>query len=157
MSNVIRILDVHSNICHLDLLRQLEESENISTIPLCKIKIEKHCELPPNITQLRNSLKDIFPDADPIYLDLVAEMYAFDQNGLCELIETITTKNKSYPKLQDYNARIKSLHIINSLKDNFQVKEFLSMCPDPVNYFNNAKMDSDQKYYAMSMSYLRDK
>jgi len=156
MSNVIRILDVHSNICRLDLLRQLDESSNILTRTLCSLEIEKHCQLP-NATELTNTLKNILPDADPIYLDLVGEMYAFDHDGLSELIERNPTNNKSYPNLQDYNARVKSLNIINNLSDNFHVKEFLSMCPDPVNYFNNAKMNSDQKYHDASISYLSDK
>jgi len=65
--------------------------------------------------QLRNNLKDILSDADSIYLDLVGEIHAFDENALCEFIEKNTTQNKIYPNLQDYNARIKSLHIINEL------------------------------------------
>jgi len=154
-SYIIEILDVcGNNICRLDLLRQFDQSTNILT---WKLQLKNHCQLPPNAPQLRNSLKDIFPDADPIYLDLAGEMYAFDQDGLSEFISKNTTKNKSYPKLQDYNDRIKFLRVIKSLKDNFQVKDFLSMCPDPVNYFNNIKINSNHNHYAESLSYLCNK
>jgi len=156
MSNVIRILDIHSDVCRLYLLTKLDESFNILAKTLSILKVEEHCQIPDAI-QLTNSLKDMLPNADPIYLDLVGEMYAFDQNGLCELIEKVTTKNKSYPKLQEYNAHIKFLTTINSLKENFQVKEFLSMCPDPINYFNNVKANTYLDHYHESMSYLSDK
>lgn len=156
MSNFIRIIKDHSTICRLCLLKTLDESSNVLATTLLMLQTQQHCKTQ-NAIQLENNLKDIFPNADPVYLELVGEMYAFDENGLSELIEQVTTRNKSYPKLQDYNIRMKLLSTIDSLKENFQVKEFLSMCPDPVNYFNNVKVNDVNYHYVESMAYLSNK
>lgn len=157
MTNVIRTLDVyHNDISRLYLLIRLDLSCNNLSDTISKLDIEKLSRFP-NAMELTNNLKDILPDADPIYLDLVGEVYAFDQNRLCELIEKITTKERSYPKIQEYNERIKILNVINSLTVNFKVDKFLSICPDPATYFKNVKRNSNINHIDESLSYLCDK
>jgi len=153
MSNIIRIIKVHSTVCRLYILKTLDESLNNLDTTLSILQSKQHCRITSAIA-LENNLKDIFPDADPIYLELVGEIYAFNENGLAELIEKVTTKNKSYPKLKDYNARVKLVTTISSLKENFQVKEFLSICPDPINYFNDDRKYDINYNLGESMSYL---
>lgn len=156
MTNIIKAINVYKDISRLYLLIKLDLSGNslINTmISLCGDRLNKF----PDAVTLTNNLKDILPDADPIYLDIVGEMYTFDHDSLFELIELITTKKKSYPKCLEYNDHIKGMDIINSLTTEFNVQEFLCICPDPVNYFEKIKSNSSTTHYNESISYLSDK
>ncbi|XP_025200345.1 E3 ubiquitin-protein ligase RNF216-like [Melanaphis sacchari] len=157
MSNVMRVINIYSNISRLYAVIKLDLRVNILDDALITLQVEDILIQSPDAIQLTKNLKDIIPDADPIYLDLVGEYYANDDNKLYEFIGQITTKKKSYPRLQEYNERVNHLAIMRSLKENFTVQEFLKMCPDPVNYFKNVKLNSITEHYNESMSYLSDR
>lgn len=157
MTNVIRTLEIYNDMSRLYLLIRLDLCLNNLTYTIYELSMEKLCKSPPEAVSLANNLKDIFPNADPIYLDLIGEMYIFDEHGLSELIEYIITSKKSYPKVQAYNERIKVIEVIKSLTINFNVEKFLSICPDPVEYFKNKKYNSLSAHVHESMSYLCNK
>lgn len=158
MSNVIKVINIHSDISRLYLLIKLDAARNNLADVLCTLQITQDKLIQsPDAVQLTNNLKDIIPDADPIYLDLVGEFYAYNDNMLYEFIGQITTNKINYPKVKEYNEHINHLAIVKNLKDSFTVQEFLKMCPDPVNYFKNIKMNSDTLHYNESMSYLSDR
>lgn len=153
---MIRILDLedHKDISRLCLLLKLDLSKNnlINTLS------ELH---PYNLRQSRsaikltNTLKEILPNADPIYLDLVGEVFANNHIGLNEFLEKVATNVISYPRITGYNEKLKALNIIQSLTVNFNVKDFLKICPDPVNYFKNLNRNIRNNHYIEeSMSYL---
>lgn len=151
---MIKILDVYNDICRLYALLHLGTTNNDVDSVINKFRNINRTNQHPDALQLTNNLKDIMPDADPIYLDLVGEMYAFNHNSLSEYLEEITTKKKNYPKLQEYNVKVQISKTINSLTMNFQVDEFLRMCPDPDKYFKTVKINSRASHYNESMSYL---
>lgn len=153
MNNAIIILDKHSDISRLYLLINLDSSSNNLTNSITKLSTDRLNQCP-NAVKLTSNLKEMLPDADPIYLDLVGEFYLFDNDGLNKLIENITTKKRSYPKMEKYMNNIKVLNIIKSLTINFNVEEFLNICPDPVNYFKNIKINSINTHLDESLSYL---
>ncbi|XP_026812205.1 E3 ubiquitin-protein ligase RNF216-like [Rhopalosiphum maidis] len=157
MSNVMKVINLHSDISRLYLLIKLDVTINNLNDALFTIQMEEKLIHSPDSIQLTNNLKDIIPDADPIYLDLVGEYYAYDDNKLYEFIGQITTNKKNYPKLQEYNDRVNHLAIVKSLRNDFSVQEFLKMCPDPVNYFKNIKFNAINMHYNESMSYLSDR
>jgi len=157
MSNVIKALDIHSDISRLYLLIKLDITMNNLEAALLKIQHEDKLIISPDAVQLTKNLKDIIPDADPIYLDIVGEFYANNDNKLYEFIGQITTNKKQYPKLKEYNEHINHLAVVNNLRNNFTVEEFLKMCPDPVNYFKNMKFNSMSTHYDESLSYLSEK
>jgi hypothetical protein len=157
MSNVMKVIDLHSNISRLYLLIKLDLTINNLNDTLLALQKEEILLRTPKSIQLTNSLKDIMPDADPIYLDIVGEYYVYNDNKLYDFIDQVTTNKKNYPRLQEYNERVNHLAIVKSLRNNFTVEEFLKMCPDPVNYFKNKKLNAITKYYTESMSYLSDR
>jgi len=157
MSNVMKVIELHSDISRLYLLIKLDVTINNLNDALFALQMEEILIQSPDSIQLTNNLKDILPDADPIYLDLVGEYYAYDDNKLYEFIGQVTTNKKNYPKLQEYNERVNHLAIVKSLRNNFTVQEFLKMCPDPVNYFKNIKLNAFTMHYNESMSYLSDR
>lgn len=152
-TNMIRALNKYNNLNRLYLLIQLDLSYNNLENALSKLPHDYLLQ-PSEAKELSNNLKDILPDADPIYLDLVGEMYINDQNGLSDFIEKVTTKEKIYPKIQEYNDCIKVINTIKSLTEDFQVEKFLEICPDPVHYFKNVKLNSSSYHNHESMSYL---
>jgi len=156
MSNVIKALNIHSDISRLYLLIKLDLSLNNIDRVLHKLQIEDKLIISPDSVQLTKNLKDIIPDADPIYLDLVGEFYTNNDNKLYEFIGQITTHKISYPKLKEYNEHVNHLAIIKNLKENFSVQEYLKMCPDPVNQFKN-KNSSTSGNYNEALSYLSDR
>jgi len=157
MSNVIKALDIHSDISRLYLLIKLDVTMNNLDATLFKIQYEDKLIISPDAVQLTKNLKDIIPDADPIYLDIVGEFYANNDNKLYEFIDQITTKKKHYPKLKEYNEHVNHLAIVKNLRNGFTVQEFLKMCPDPVNYFKNIKLNSMSTHYNESLSYLSER
>jgi len=157
MSNVIKVIDIHSDISRLYLLIKLDAEFNNLEDTLLILQTEEKLIHSPDAVQLTNSLKDILPDADPIYLDLVGEFYIHDDDKLFEFIGQITTNKKTYLKVQEYNEHINHLAIVKNLRDSFTVQEFLKMCPDPVNYFKNVKQNSSSIHYNESLSYLSDR
>lgn len=156
MSNVIKALNIHSDISRLYLLIKLDQSMNNLDRVLQKLQTEDKLIISPDSVQLTKNLKDIIPDADPIYLDLVGEYFTNNDNKLYEFIGQITTNKINYPKLKEYNEHINHLAIIKNLRENFSVQEFLKMCPDPVNQFKN-KINSASENYNEAISYLSDK
>ncbi|KAL4148747.1 hypothetical protein QTP88_002912 [Uroleucon formosanum] len=157
MSNVIKALDIHSDISRLYLLIKLDITMNNLDETLLKIQHEDKLIISPDSVQLTKNLKDIIPDADPIYLDIVGEFYANNDNKLYEFIDQITTNKKHYPKLKEYNEHINHLAVVKNLRNNFTIEEFLKMCPDPVNYFKNIKLNSMSTHYNESLSYLSER
>jgi len=157
MSNVLNVINIHSDISRLYLLLKLDVKINNLDETLLSLQIEDKIMQYPDVVQLTSNLQDVISDADPIYLDLVGEYYAYDNVKLYEFIDQIITKKKSYPRLQEYNERVNHLATIKSLRDDFTVQEFLKMCPDPVNYFTNIKLNSITIHYDESMSYLSDR
>jgi len=157
MSNVIKALDTHSDISRLYLLIKLDETMNNLDTTLFKIQYKDKLIISPDAVQLTKNLKDIIPDADPIYLDIVGEFYANNDNKLYEFIDEITTNKRNYPKLKEYNEHVNHLAIVKNLRNCFTVQEFLKMCPDPVNYFKNIKLNSMSTHYNESLSYLSEK
>jgi len=157
MSNVIKVINIHSDISRLYLLIKLDVNINNLIDTVLILQMEEKLIRSPDAVQLTNNLKDIIPDADPIYLDLVGEYYVYDNEKLSEFIGKITTDKKSYPRLQEYNERVNHLTTVKRLGDDFTVQEFLKICPDPVNYFKNIKLNSITNHYNESLSYLSDR
>lgn len=153
MTSVIKILNVYGDINRLYLLIQIDIERNHTQCVINKIK-KIYLVQPSEVVELSNNLKDILPDADPIYLDIAAAIFVNDQSGLNVFIEKVTSKDKTYPKLHEYNDRVKAVHTILSLTQNFVVEEFLKICPDPIHYFKNVKLNSSSYHYQESMSYL---
>lgn len=157
MSNVIKALDIHSDISRLYLLIKLDVTTNNLDATLFKIQHEDKLIISPDAVQLTKNLKDIIPDADPIYLDIAGEFYANNDNKLYEFIDQITTNKKQYPRIKEYNEHVNHLGIVKNLRNGFTVQEFLKMCPDPVNYFKNIKLNSMSTHYNESLSYLSER
>lgn len=155
IANVITALETHSNASRLYLLIQFDITENPAET-LRNLNSNKLTQLAEAI-ELTKTLKDIMPDACPVYLDVVGEIYAKNYNCLCEYIELITTKKKNYPKLHEYKALVKHVRIVSRLTVNFNIVDFLSMCPDPVNYFKNAKVNPNSRFEKESLIYLCEK
>lgn len=156
MTNVINVLEIHNNISRLYLIIRLYYSANDLKDAINRLSIYKLKQFP-NAVELTKNIKDIFPNADPIYLDIVGEMYAFDEPGLIELIDEITTSKRSYPKKQQYNEHIEKMKMIKRLKSDFNIDEYLSICPFPVRYFKNKDIHSCKNHFKESLSYLSNK
>lgn len=153
---MLKILNIHNDVSRLYLLIQLDLSHNNVECTIDKLlcyKINQH----PDAVQLTSSLKTVLLKADPIYLDLVGEIYAFDQNGLSEFLQLIKTKQMAYPKIQEYDEKVKIFKIIDSLTVNFKVDEFVRMCPDPEKYFHCIKFNSDTTHFNESLTYLENR
>ncbi|KAE9521827.1 hypothetical protein AGLY_017779 [Aphis glycines] len=159
MSNVMKIINIYGDIrvSRLYLLIQLDVKMNNLDETLKTLEREEILIRPPASIQLTYNIKEMIKDADPIYLDLVGEYYAYDNEKLYEFIGQITTNKKNYPRLKEYNERVNHLATIKSLRDDFKVQEFLNMCPDPVNYFTNIKLNSITTHYNESVSYLSNR
>jgi len=155
-TNVLKILNIHNDISRLYLLINLDLSSNTLTDAIQRISDNKVLQFPEAV-ELTNNVKGILPDADPIYMDLVGEIYMKNNRGLSEFIDLITTKKKTYPKIEEYNNHVKVLDIINSLTTDFKIQEFLRMCPDPINYFKSVKLNSNSLHTEESLSYLSQK
>jgi len=140
MSNVIKVLEIHSDISRLYLLIKLDETMNNFDRILFKLQFEDKLIISPDSVQLTKNLKDIIPDADPIYLDLVGEFYTNNDNKLYELIGQITTNKQNYPRLKEYNEHVNHLAIVNNLRDGFSVQEFLMNLCYFICYFKNIKI-----------------
>lgn len=152
--NVINVLKIYEHISRLFLLKKLDKSDNNLDDAMNSLLTDRVDKFPISET-FSNYLKGILPDADPIYLDIVGEVYSSDENKVSEFIEYITTK--SYPTLKEYEELVKKMDIIKSLTVDFSVEQFLCMCPDPTNYFKNIKSNSINTHYEESLSYLSDK
>lgn len=153
MLDLIKVLDVYNDVCRLYALAYLSNPYICSNV-IIKMFLNERIVQHPDALKLTHDLKDIMPDVDPIYLDLVGEVFAFNQNNLFEFIEKITTKKKSYPKLQEYNVKVQDSKIITNLTVNFEVNEFLRLCPDPETYFKKVKLNSITSHYHESVTYL---
>lgn len=147
------MINTDNNLSRLYIIRQLDLSSNSFESAVAYLKFKKQNQLP-EFTQLINNLKDMFPDSDPIYLDLVGEYYGFDESELGIVVEKMISKEISYPKLSDYNDHLKTMSIIKNLTVDFTVETFLNLCPDPVNYFKNVKFNSSSTHFQESLSYL---
>lgn len=156
IGSVITILGTHNDVSRLYLLIKIDFYDNDEELIINELLSQK-VNPPPDAIQLTNNLKDMFPNADPIYLDLVGEVYASDQNGLTEFLEAIHLKKKSYPKLRTYNEMVSILNTKKSLTINFKVEEFLRMCPDPEKYFTSVKLNSSELHFHESVSYLAER
>lgn len=148
------MISIDNNLSRLYIIKKLDLSSN--DFAYTDLNSDKQIQ-PPEIVQLISTLKDMFPDADPIYLDLVGEYYGFNKSELNKVIETMISKQRLYPKLQDYNDHLKKMNVINNLTVDFTVKNFLKLCPDPVNYFKNVKFNSSSTHFQESLSYLCNK
>lgn len=154
--NVLRILNVHKTTSRLFVLIKLDlfrNDLNYVVSELTNHRLNQSAEA----IQLTVNLKDILPDADPVYLDIVGEIYAFNHDNLFDLIGKVITKKQTYPKLKEYNEDVKNLNTINSLTVSFEAKEFLRICPNPVDYFENKKLNSFTLHYHESISYLSER
>lgn len=158
-TNTIRILGTYENISRLTLLIILDSHNNKLDSTISEINKLNLCENSqiPEAVKLRTNLKEILPDADPVFLDLLGEEFALNHEDLNVVIENIATKKISYPKLNSYNDRLKRVNRINNvynLLKSFNVENFLSMCPDPSNYFKPVIRSRLDIYYSDSVSYL---
>lgn len=156
MTNVITVLNIHSDVHRLYLIIQLDISSNNLDSTLTALNKFKLLRSPDAII-LSNNLKEMLSDVDPVFLELVGEYFINKPNYLDRYVELVTTNNKSYPKIQEYNDRVKVVNTKNSLTKEFKIQEFLQMCPDPANYFKNVKLNSAKNHFSESVSYLCDK
>lgn len=147
------MINIDNNLSRLYIIRQLDLSLNNFAKTIADLKFDKQIQLP-EIKQLINNLKDMFPDSDPIYLDLLGEYYGFNESDLSVIVENMISKEMLYPKLSDYNDYLKTMNIINNLTVDFTVKTFLNLCPNPVNYFKKVKFNSSGIHFQESLSYL---
>lgn len=100
MINIIKILELYNDVSRLYILVQLDSSNNDVNLTIPKLQANKISQ-PLDAVQLTNNLIDIMPDADPIYLDLVGEVYMHNINDLSDFIGDITTKKKAILKYKN--------------------------------------------------------
>lgn len=153
---MIQILGTHNDVSRLFLLVHIDLSNNDEEVIIDKLLTHK-INRSIYAIKLANDLKELIRDVDPIYIELVGEVYANDYDGLIEFLEEITMKKKSYPKIQMHNEKITLLNNVNNLTINFKVDHFLRICPDPEKYFNSIKINSSERHFHESVSYLADR
>lgn len=153
VKDFIKILETHNDVCRLYLLILLYTEKNNAAVKLQSYKIIQ----PPIAKQIILNLKDMIIDADPIFLDLMGEYFALNEHGLSNLIGSITSNQRPYPKVKEYMEHVKANNIVKSLTDDFSVENFLAVCPNPVDYYYSEKVNSSGTHYHESMSYLCEK
>ncbi|KAJ8678403.1 hypothetical protein QAD02_014190 [Eretmocerus hayati] len=97
-------------------------------------------------------LMGIFPDADPTYLrDFV------EKNGTAgQVIEQFIQQKletRDYPTKEQYLAKIKVTEQIKQYTNDFNIKRFLELFPDPFTYFENQSRICN--YQPIAMEFLK--
>ncbi|XP_050436489.1 E3 ubiquitin-protein ligase RNF216-like [Adelges cooleyi] len=155
--NFLRLLEDYPDICRIFLIIKLDLFQNnLNNVKaeLNKFKLNQSDAA----TQLTKNLVGIIQDADPIFLDIVGEIYVFNHEHLYEYIEKITSKKKCYPKFKEHTDRVKNIKIIKSLTTDFKIEDFLRMCPNPVDYFESSTQNTElRRWYNESVTYLSTK
>lgn len=154
---MLKLIDLFDNIHRLFLLSQLHLRDFNTIDSWYSLSIYK---LPrdPKAIDLTNKLKIIFENADPIYLDLVGELYVYNEEGITEFIQQETiSKNSSYPKLNKYNAQMKIVESLKNLTVNFRVNHFLDLCPDPIKYCTELYEKQEEMFNGYKFDYLVDR
>lgn len=154
---ILKIIDLCGDIHRLYLISQLDENNYNAKDAYAELT-KYSLPLDSQAVTVTNSLKTMIPDADPIYLDLVGECFAYNKEGLVEFIDLVTTKTKpNYPKLNAYKARIKFINTIKSLTINFDIDDFVDLCPDPMNFIRQFNSRAKVKFNGEKLMYLNDR
>ncbi|XP_046744339.1 uncharacterized protein LOC124410199 [Diprion similis] len=107
-------------------------------------------ELNPD-TQYEN-LQGIFPDAHPEYLRDIAERYYNDPEAMKNFVQA-KLEVPDYPTMADYRKKMKITEQIRQYTEDFCVKKFLQIFPDPFAHFENPKRI--YKYNVIAFEFLK--
>ncbi|XP_046338609.2 uncharacterized protein LOC124119946 [Haliotis rufescens] len=110
------------------------------------------CSLQGEVDQLR----EIFPDCDPNYLFEQLEEKANDAERVKNLAAQMFEK-RNYPKLKDTldkQQKIARQRQIKNLK--FDMENFLSKFPDPVEYFSKTDTNMSDSYKEHCLAYVKN-
>lgn len=103
-----------------------------------------------------NELKTIFKDCDPNFLFEKLVTMPCDKERVQKIAEELF-ENKNYPKLKDILESEKKRLEKKKITDmHFDMKEFLSKFPDPVQYFSNEERPVSDNYKAHVSVYLKN-
>ncbi|XP_022904293.2 E3 ubiquitin-protein ligase RNF216-like isoform X1 [Onthophagus taurus] len=97
-----------------------------SPSPIAEMDLETQTQL----------LKDIFPDADPTYLESQALIYLSEPDGLSEFISSHLEK-RNYPTKKEYLRRQQLNAQVRQYTTEFNVDNFLDIIKDPETYFKD--------------------
>ncbi|KAF2904452.1 hypothetical protein ILUMI_01733, partial [Ignelater luminosus] len=99
-------------------------------------------------------LKEIFPDADPSYLQVHYDRLSHKPNELKIFISDLL-ETKKYPTMKDYLRKQQISAQQKQYTTDFKVENFLDVIPDPIAYFEDPKrkgaiiVDSESVHYAI--------
>ncbi|VVC42654.1 Hypothetical protein CINCED_3A016054 [Cinara cedri] len=156
-SKVLKIIDMCDDAYLLFILVRLELL-NFNAIDVYAELSTSKLPQDPMAIKIANYLKDVIPNADPIYLALAGEMFAYNSDGLTDFIEQISSGKKTiYPKLSTYKECIKNIQLVKNLTINFSPRSFIRQCPDPVNYFIKINTASNNQFNDDKLNYLIDR
>ena len=98
------------------------------------------------------NLLGIFPDADPHYLRQTAEKNISNPDSLKQFVET-NLERGDYPTRKDYEARCKITEQQRQYTTGFEVKQYLSIIPDPQAHFTDPKRKNE--YQPVAFEFLK--
>ncbi|XP_026675967.1 uncharacterized protein LOC103524893 [Diaphorina citri] len=103
-------------------------------------------------------LKNLFPNADPDFLESIAIECEHDEDGLQAYIEDMLAPGASYPTLEEHIRNKKNREVVSFYTKNFNVEDYLKKFPNrnPREYFSKVKTANEMgKTHAdHSMHYL---
>lgn len=106
-------------------------------------------------------LKNLFPNADPEYLEQVAIECEHDHAALQTQIDEMLAPNASYPTLDDQIRNKKNQEIVSFYTKSFNVEEYLKKFPNrnPREYFSKVKTTGNigKSHVDHSLYYLSKK
>uniref|UniRef100_A0A8D8T6D6 E3 ubiquitin-protein ligase RNF216 n=1 Tax=Cacopsylla melanoneura TaxID=428564 RepID=A0A8D8T6D6_9HEMI len=107
-----------------------------------------------------NTLRNMFPNAEPQYLESIAIECEYNEADLQRYIEQMLAPNASYPTIGEQITRKKNEDIIASYTNSFNVEEYLRKFPNsnPREYFSTVKTENERgKTHAdHSLQYLAE-
>lgn len=75
-------------------------------------------------------LKNLFPNADPDFLESIAIECEHDEDGLQAYIEDMLAPGASYPTLEEHIRNKKNREVVSFYTKNFNVEDYLKKFPN---------------------------
>jgi hypothetical protein len=100
-----------------------------------------------------DTLVDILPNADPVYLRETCERIGNDEDAMKDFV-TQALETKIYPTREDYLKRQEALAVQKKYTEQFSIEGFLEIIPDPFKYFLEEKKH-DRRLTQYALSYLK--
>ena len=99
------------------------------------------------------TLLAILPNADPTYLYEHCELIDGNEELMKDFVSN-ALENRNYPTKEEYLKRQEALALQKKYTEQFSVKEFLEIFPDPFKYFRKEKK-SDNTILSYALPYLK--